>query len=71
MKANDLHVGIAIKRDSCSMADSGISAPEILRTADFAARKHSRQRRKDLEKTPYINHPIGELKESVVVEKVE
>jgi (p)ppGpp synthase/HD superfamily hydrolase len=24
----------------------------------FAARKHSRQRRKDLEASPYINHPI-------------
>lgn len=26
---------------------------------DFAARKHRDQRRKDPEKTPYINHPIG------------
>lgn len=26
---------------------------------DFAARKHRDQRRKDSEKTPYINHPIG------------
>lgn len=28
---------------------------------DFAARKHQNQRRKNLEKTPYINHPIGML----------
>jgi len=26
---------------------------------DFAAQKHRDQRRKDAEKTPYINHPIG------------
>lgn len=26
---------------------------------NFAAIKHREQRRKDVEKTPYINHPIG------------
>ncbi|GAU91453.1 hypothetical protein RvY_03702 [Ramazzottius varieornatus] len=31
----------------------------LLRTINFAAQKHSFQRRKDPEKTPYINHPIG------------
>ncbi|WVR06391.1 hypothetical protein IAU60_003422 [Kwoniella sp. DSM 27419] len=31
----------------------------FLRTADFAARKHSCQRRKDVDQTPYINHPIA------------
>ncbi|XP_074151290.1 guanosine-3',5'-bis(diphosphate) 3'-pyrophosphohydrolase MESH1 [Sminthopsis crassicaudata] len=31
----------------------------LLEAADFAARKHSTQRRKDPEETPYINHPIG------------
>ena len=30
----------------------------ILRAADFAAHKHKNQRRKDLEASPYINHPI-------------
>jgi (p)ppGpp synthase/HD superfamily hydrolase len=30
----------------------------LLDALKFAARKHSRQRRKDLEATPYINHPI-------------
>ena len=30
----------------------------LLAALKFAARKHSRQRRKDLEATPYINHPI-------------
>lgn len=31
----------------------------LLRAADFAARKHSDQRRKDPEASPYINHPIA------------
>ena len=31
----------------------------LLQTVSFAAIKHSSQRRKDPEKTPYINHPIG------------
>ncbi|XP_027707319.1 guanosine-3',5'-bis(diphosphate) 3'-pyrophosphohydrolase MESH1 [Vombatus ursinus] len=31
----------------------------LLEAADFAARKHRKQRRKDPEETPYINHPIG------------
>lgn len=32
---------------------------DIIFTVDFAAQKHKDQRRKDPEKTPYINHPIG------------
>ena len=32
---------------------------DLLRAADFAARKHAGQRRKDPEATPYINHPIA------------
>jgi len=31
---------------------------EILKALDFAAHRHRNQRRKDEEKTPYINHPI-------------
>ncbi|WVN85077.1 uncharacterized protein L203_100219 [Cryptococcus depauperatus CBS 7841] len=31
----------------------------LLRTLEFAARKHSCQRRKDVDQTPYINHPIA------------
>lgn len=31
----------------------------IISTINFAAEKHKNQRRKDPEKTPYINHPIG------------
>ncbi|XP_043467989.1 guanosine-3',5'-bis(diphosphate) 3'-pyrophosphohydrolase MESH1 isoform X2 [Leptopilina heterotoma] len=31
----------------------------IVRCTNFAALKHSKQRRKNIEQTPYINHPIG------------
>uniref|UniRef100_A0A915KLB6 Guanosine-3',5'-bis(diphosphate) 3'-pyrophosphohydrolase MESH1 n=1 Tax=Romanomermis culicivorax TaxID=13658 RepID=A0A915KLB6_ROMCU len=31
----------------------------IIKAANFAAEKHRDQRRKDPQKTPYINHPIG------------
>jgi guanosine-3',5'-bis(diphosphate) 3'-pyrophosphohydrolase len=31
----------------------------VLRAADFAARKHAQQSRKDPERTPYVNHVIG------------
>uniref|UniRef100_A0A8C4HQG8 Guanosine-3',5'-bis(diphosphate) 3'-pyrophosphohydrolase MESH1 n=1 Tax=Dicentrarchus labrax TaxID=13489 RepID=A0A8C4HQG8_DICLA len=31
----------------------------LLETVHFAAEKHRSQRRKDVEQTPYINHPVG------------
>ncbi|KAM9860385.1 guanosine-3',5'-bis(diphosphate) 3'-pyrophosphohydrolase MESH1 [Aulostomus maculatus] len=31
----------------------------LLEATNFAAEKHRKQRRKDPEETPYINHPIG------------
>jgi len=43
--------------DISSSSDSCLA--DILFTVDFAAQKHKSQRRKDPEKTPYINHPIG------------
>ena len=36
-----------------------MSLSEVIKAADFAARKHKDQRRKDPDSTPYINHPIG------------
>ena len=41
------------------MEDSINIAGQILEAVHFAALKHKDQRRKDPEKTPYINHPIG------------
>jgi guanosine-3',5'-bis(diphosphate) 3'-pyrophosphohydrolase len=35
------------------------SLPLIIRAAAFAAEKHRRQRRKDADASPYINHPIA------------
>jgi (p)ppGpp synthase/HD superfamily hydrolase len=31
----------------------------LLKTISFSAVRHSTQRRKDVEQSPYINHPIG------------
>lgn len=31
----------------------------VIKCASFAAEKHRNQRRKDVEQTPYINHPLG------------
>ena len=31
----------------------------VIKAANFAAIKHKDQKRLDLDKTPYINHPIG------------
>jgi len=39
------------------MANRG-PMPAILKALHFAARKHRDQRRKDVEASPYINHPI-------------
>lgn len=33
--------------------------PLLIKGVNFAAIKHKDQRRKNPEKTPYINHPIG------------
>ena len=43
---------------SFNMADE-CAVGKLLETVNFAAVKHKNQRRKDPEKTPYINHPIG------------
>lgn len=36
-----------------------LSLPTFVRALAFASRKHSQQRRKDAEASPYINHPIS------------
>src|SRR5580704_6629910 len=33
--------------------------PDFVRALAFASRKHSQQRRKDADASPYINHPIA------------
>jgi hypothetical protein len=34
---------------------------QMIKCCHFAATKHARQRRKDPQQTPYINHPLGEF----------
>lgn len=46
--------------DSCSQGGKSESvAAAIIRCVNFSAIKHRKQRRKDPQQTPYINHPIG------------
>lgn len=37
----------------------GLNPTHLLKAIEFAADKHRRQRRKDAEASPYINHPIA------------
>jgi len=37
---------------------AGLIVPALMRATLFAAEKHRGQRRKDVDRTPYINHPI-------------
>ena len=41
------------------MSDERADTAILLRAIEFAARKHSMQRRKDVAASPYINHPIA------------
>ena len=36
-----------------------MSTALIVKAAQFAAEKHRNQRRKDVDASPYINHPLG------------
>jgi GTP diphosphokinase / guanosine-3',5'-bis(diphosphate) 3'-diphosphatase len=46
-------------QDALTTLQTGISPADLLRTIAFAADKHRRQRRKDADASPYINHPIA------------
>jgi guanosine-3',5'-bis(diphosphate) 3'-pyrophosphohydrolase len=41
-----------------TMTSAGLAIPALMQATLFAAEKHRGQRRKDVAKTPYINHPI-------------
>lgn len=34
---------------------------QVIKCANFAAEKHRDQRRKNVDQTPYINHPLGSV----------
>jgi len=40
---------------------------ELVDCVNFAALKHSKQRRKDADSTPYINHPIGTTNFNLII----
>jgi len=44
------------------MSDSLSPQAEILLTVSFSAEKHRKQKRKDADESPYINHPIAVAK---------
>jgi GTP diphosphokinase / guanosine-3',5'-bis(diphosphate) 3'-diphosphatase len=46
-------------RGQTSMEDDRTSLRDFIRALAFASRKHSQQRRKDMDASPYINHPIA------------
>src|SRR4026207_727024 len=41
------------------MSDQSVSTTTLLKAVQFAAGQHQKQRRKDVNASPYINHPIG------------
>jgi guanosine-3',5'-bis(diphosphate) 3'-pyrophosphohydrolase len=41
------------------MSDERADTAFLLKAVEFASRKHSTQRRKNAEASPYINHPIA------------
>eukprot|EP01132_Coremiostelium_polycephalum_P006146 gene6146-7656_t len=52
------------------MSDQESLSLLLLKTVDFAAKKHKDQRRKDKGATPYINHPIGVAKNIIEIGRV-
>lgn len=51
----------SLSNPKTKMASGELITSEIIRCSNFAAVKHKDQRRKDVEKSPYINHPIGHM----------
>jgi len=41
------------------MSEDRADTANLLKAIEFASRKHSTQRRKDVDSSPYINHPIA------------
>lgn len=49
----------SLSLDSQLLTGQKVMSCEFLRALNFAADKHRNQRRKDVQRTPYINHPIA------------
>ena len=48
----------ATTEQEVAMSDDRAETANLLKAIEFASRKHSTQRRKDQDASPYINHPI-------------
>jgi guanosine-3',5'-bis(diphosphate) 3'-pyrophosphohydrolase len=46
-------------KGNCLMETQASTTGTLIRAIAFAAEKHRKQRRKDADASPYINHPIG------------
>jgi len=57
-KETEKRVVVPVASPGC-LSSNNSDLADIIFTVDFAAQKHRDQRRKDPDKTPYINHPIG------------
>ena len=55
--ALSMHFAHAIRANKKLSNPNGLAL--ILQAAEFAAIKHRSQTRKDPQRTPYINHPLG------------
>lgn len=53
------HPELADERKEQGVQDREADVARVLRAASFAAEKHRTQRRKDIEASPYINHPLA------------
>lgn len=42
----------------------------VIKAADFAARRHRFQKRKDHKGTPYINHPLGKFWQNKILQVI-
>lgn len=58
MKMSDSRFGLVVDNDHMN-SGLGMDVCAVIKACNFAAERHSSQRRKDAEQTPYINHPIG------------
>ena len=51
--------GGSLRRKVVSMSRENVSTTILLKAVYFAASKHQKKRRKDVDASPYINHPIA------------
>lgn len=50
----------SLKNEHCELSKEELLS-QVIKCANFAAEKHRNQRRKNIDQTPYINHPLGSV----------